>query len=403
MHHLRGEGDFDTLLGPRALAGDCRTRRRSPRSQALVVGLLLLVAAAGKSALVPFSGWLPRAMEGPTPSSAVFYGALSVHLGAFLLLRVSPLLERSLWLCAGVVRGGAGDGPASRYLAGSVQTDIKSALSFASLSQVGLIVAEIGLGLRYIALIHLLGHACLRTFSSCGRRRSCTITTRWRTRSASICRRPGRRWDATRHAAPRLALPAGAGAGLPRRLAAGLRRRSVRPVLPRCDALERRWTDFLSGEASRESDQVTPAHRDDRRAHMNPLNCPGWSWRSRIGLVGCVRSSADSATRPRRPLGLALHRHCRSPSRSWPGSPSTSALDAGADPALEPAAVSSSARSLLELDELNAPLVPAVALLHFLTALATPRTNMRRFSFSWSLATEAIRLAMFSCPAIPGC
>ena len=43
--------------------------------QGFVVGLLVLVAAAGKSALVPFSGWLPRAMEGPTPSSAVFYGA----------------------------------------------------------------------------------------------------------------------------------------------------------------------------------------------------------------------------------------------------------------------------------------------------------------------------------------
>ena len=74
-------------------------RPMSPASQALVVGLLLLGAAAGKSALVPFSGWLPRAMEGPTPSSAVFYGALSVHLGAFLLLRVSPLLERSPLLC----------------------------------------------------------------------------------------------------------------------------------------------------------------------------------------------------------------------------------------------------------------------------------------------------------------
>ncbi len=63
------------------------------------MGLLLVVAAAGKSALVPFSGWLPRAMEGPTPSSAVFYGALSVHLGAFLLLRVSPLLDISSVLC----------------------------------------------------------------------------------------------------------------------------------------------------------------------------------------------------------------------------------------------------------------------------------------------------------------
>ena len=54
-------------------------------------------------------------------------------------------------------------------------------------------------------------------------------------------------------------------------------------------------------------------------------------------------------------------------------------------------------RQVLALDELNAPLVPAVALLHFLTALATARTKMRRFSFSWSLAAEAIRLATFSC------
>jgi NADH-quinone oxidoreductase subunit M len=54
-------------------------------------------------------------------------------------------------------------------------------------------------------------------------------------------------------------------------------------------------------------------------------------------------------------------------------------------------------RPIFALDELNAPLVPVVALLHFLTALATARTHMRRFSFSWSLAAEAIRLATFSC------
>ncbi|HVX14733.1 MAG TPA: proton-conducting transporter membrane subunit [Pirellulales bacterium] len=51
----------------------------------------------------------------------------------------------------------------------------------------------------------------------------------------------------------------------------------------------------------------------------------------------------------------------------------------------------------LRLDALNAPLLPSVALLHFLTALATPRTHMRRYSFSWSLAAEAVRLAAFSC------
>ncbi len=54
-------------------------------------------------------------------------------------------------------------------------------------------------------------------------------------------------------------------------------------------------------------------------------------------------------------------------------------------------------RQLFSLDEVSAPLVPTVALLHFLTALATARTHMRRFSFSWSLAAEAIRLATFSC------
>ncbi|MFN6105068.1 MAG: proton-conducting transporter membrane subunit, partial [Planctomycetaceae bacterium] len=114
------------------------------------------------SALIPFSGWLPRAMEGPTPSSAVFYGALSVHLGAFLMLRVSPLLDASPVTCAVIVVLGLASA-AFGALANRVQTDIKSALSFASLTQVGLIFAEIGLGLRYIPLVHILGHACCRT------------------------------------------------------------------------------------------------------------------------------------------------------------------------------------------------------------------------------------------------
>src|SRR5205807_3919253 len=74
MHHMIGAGDFDQLLGANPWPGG---QTAATEQQALVVGLLLLVAAAGKSALVPFSGWLPRAMEGPTPSSAIFYGALS--------------------------------------------------------------------------------------------------------------------------------------------------------------------------------------------------------------------------------------------------------------------------------------------------------------------------------------
>ena len=57
------------------------------------IAMSLLVAAAAKSAQIPFSSWLPRAMEGPTPSSAIFYGSLSVHLGAFLMLRTFPFWE----------------------------------------------------------------------------------------------------------------------------------------------------------------------------------------------------------------------------------------------------------------------------------------------------------------------
>jgi NAD(P)H-quinone oxidoreductase subunit 5 len=159
MHEINGAGDFDHLVGKNAW----------PAHDPLLIGphftllgVLFIIAAAGKSALVPFSGWLPRAMEGPTPSSAVFYGALSVHLGVFLLLRVSPVLDSSIWLSVFLVLLGLTTS-AYAYLVGRVQTDIKSALAFASLTQVGFIIAEIGLGFRYLALVHLLGHACLRT------------------------------------------------------------------------------------------------------------------------------------------------------------------------------------------------------------------------------------------------
>lgn len=159
LHHLTGGGDLDLLLGDAAWpVSSCPI---SPR-HALIVGVLLLIAAAGKSALVPFSGWLPRAMEGPTPSSAIFYGALSVHLGAYLLLRVGPMLDQSLVLQGLVVLLGMVTAIYAA-MAVNIQTDIKSGLAFASLLQVSIIVIEIGLGLRYIALIHIIGHASMRT------------------------------------------------------------------------------------------------------------------------------------------------------------------------------------------------------------------------------------------------
>lgn len=159
LHHQTGEGNFEVLLGSSVWPEGTAAVKGN---YAILAGLLLLVAAAGKSGLVPFSGWLPRAMEGPTPSSAIFYGALSVHLGAFLLLRVSPIIHESIVLEAAVISLGLITAIFAS-ITGRVQTDVKSALAFASLAQVGIIVVEIGAGFLYLALIHLIGHACMRS------------------------------------------------------------------------------------------------------------------------------------------------------------------------------------------------------------------------------------------------
>jgi NAD(P)H-quinone oxidoreductase subunit 5 len=255
LHHVRGEGDFAALLGdapwPLGQAG-------VTPAQALIVGSLLVVAAAGKSALVPFSGWLPRAMEGPTPSSAIFYGALSVHLGAFLLLRVSSLLEQSLVLCGAVVVLGLVTAIFAA-IAARVQTDIKSALCFASLTQVGIIVVEIGLGLRYVALVHILGHACLRTLQFL---RAPTLLHDYHTLENAIGTHlspsPGRSSHSRIRQTPawlyRLAIERGY-------FDVALSEYVVQPllrVLRACDGLERRWTSWLSRSTSPRSESEAP-------------------------------------------------------------------------------------------------------------------------------------------------
>lgn len=253
LHHFTGAGDFDAMMGE----GSWPERVAELTSnEALLVGLLLLVAAAGKSALVPFSGWLPRAMEGPTPSSAIFYGALSVHLGAFLLLRVSPLIERSPLLGVAVVAVGLVTALFASLVA-RVQTDIKSVLAFASLTQVGIIVAEIGLGLQYVALVHLLGHACLRTLQLL---RAPTLLHDYQTLEKAIGGNlqddpgPLARWlpSATRLGVYRFAMDRGYLDNL-------LDDYVVEPFkncFRFCDRLERRWTDWLTGGNSRESDAI---------------------------------------------------------------------------------------------------------------------------------------------------
>lgn len=128
-----------------------------------VVALGLVFAAMGKSAQFPLGGWLPRAMEGPTASSAVFYGSLSVHAGVFLLLRASPLIEASPLARITVITIGVVTAVMAA-LSGQASADAKSAVAYATTAQVGVMFVEVGLGFHTLATIHLISHATLRYY-----------------------------------------------------------------------------------------------------------------------------------------------------------------------------------------------------------------------------------------------
>lgn len=134
-----------------------------PAAESSAIAALLLLSAMGKSAQLPFSGWLPRAMEGPTPSSALFYGAVSIHAGLYLMLRVSSVIEVAPYVAAFGVFIGVLTALYASAVA-RVHTDAKGALAHATLAQIGLILAEISLGLTTLALVHLSCHALLRVY-----------------------------------------------------------------------------------------------------------------------------------------------------------------------------------------------------------------------------------------------
>lgn len=129
----------------------------------IFVAVMILITAAAKSAQLPFSSWLPRAMEGPTPSSAIFYGSLSVHLGVFLLLRTFELWEHQFSVRVLIVLLGLTTSIIATGIA-RVQSSIKSQIAYSSISQIGLIFIELACGFETLALIHFAGNAFLRTY-----------------------------------------------------------------------------------------------------------------------------------------------------------------------------------------------------------------------------------------------
>jgi NADH-quinone oxidoreductase subunit L len=127
------------------------------------IALMILIAASAKSAQLPFSTWLPRAMEGPTTSSAIFYGSLSVHLGVFILLRTYPYWESILLIKTLTIAIGLSTAIIATGIA-RVQSSVKTQIAYSSIAQIGLIFIEIALGFHLLALVHFTGNAFLRTY-----------------------------------------------------------------------------------------------------------------------------------------------------------------------------------------------------------------------------------------------
>lgn len=127
------------------------------------IGVFVIWASLAKAGQLPMSSWLATAMEGPTPSSAIFYGALSVHLGPFLLLRFYEYFSHFPVLL--VLVGFIGFASAIYgTMVGRTRSDAKTMLAYATISQVGIIYVEIALGFTNFALFHIVTHASLRTY-----------------------------------------------------------------------------------------------------------------------------------------------------------------------------------------------------------------------------------------------
>ncbi|MCH3884502.1 proton-conducting transporter transmembrane domain-containing protein [Tenacibaculum aquimarinum] len=129
----------------------------------VVISLCIVLAACVKSAQFPFSSWLPRAMEGPTPSSAIFYGSIAAHIGVFLLLRTAPFWSQVPYINIVIIAIGAVTALMATVSA-QVQYSVKAQIAYASVAQIGLIFVEVALGFHTLALIHLVGNAFFRSY-----------------------------------------------------------------------------------------------------------------------------------------------------------------------------------------------------------------------------------------------
>lgn len=159
MHHLTHQNiNFSQLGEAKEMAVAA-----SQTGMAIFIVCMIILPATIKSAQFPFTTWLPRAMEGPTSSSAIFYGSLSVHIGVFLLLRTHPFWEDMLWAKIVIIVIGAITAIMATMIA-RVQPTVKTQIAYSSAAQIGLMFIEIALGFHWLVLLHFAGNAFLRTY-----------------------------------------------------------------------------------------------------------------------------------------------------------------------------------------------------------------------------------------------
>ena len=123
-----------------------------------IILIFLMIGAFGKSAQLPLFSWLPDAMEGPTPASALIHAATMVTAGVFMLVRVSPLLQFSEITSILVISIGLITALVSAFAAIN-QDDIKKVLAYSTISQLGFMFIAIGAGAYVAAIFHLVTHA----------------------------------------------------------------------------------------------------------------------------------------------------------------------------------------------------------------------------------------------------
>ena len=159
MHHLTNQNiSFSELGEAKELAVSTGSM-----GMAVFIVCMMILPAAIKSAQFPFTSWLPRAMEGPTSSSAIFYGSLSVHIGVFLLLRTHPFWEDMLWAKTAIIVIGAVTAIVATLIA-RVQPTVKTQIAYSSAAQIGLMFIEVAIGWHWLVLLHFAGNAFLRTY-----------------------------------------------------------------------------------------------------------------------------------------------------------------------------------------------------------------------------------------------